>query len=366
MATYTRSQALKIATSSPWTRDLRHVTAKIPKAWSKSRVEADPVVDAVKVKDRVKWWNIVPGDRVRMRGDPDGTIREVMKINKLSNTVSLKNSRSDEDTTKRRPVPDMDVHYSQCQLFVRNQQFPPLPGQTEPRVLPIFATRLGASAPSWNALVRRYDWNRFAVNTTPRLPGYSKDAPEKIVVPWPEEVKKDASKATLYDTPQDVVAECTYTPPPLPSRTTSPIPKAPSEHEYIKALKTRTEIDASLPIEVHVRKELVNPHSRAKKQARWQAHQVYKRSIQTAMVQAEYKELKGRTRREARAEALWKWRQRLADERKQEMMRRWRLRGAEAKLKMKRMRKGKKRDRIHQKLRQLVLEPSSNQVIPRK
>ncbi len=43
-----------------------------------------------KPKDRIKFWNIVPGDFVKLRNDSKGTVHEVHKINKLSNRVILK------------------------------------------------------------------------------------------------------------------------------------------------------------------------------------------------------------------------------------------------------------------------------------
>lgn len=45
------------------------------------------------VKDRIKKWNIVPGDLVRVRGDRDHTIREVFGVNKFKNRVYFKESQ---------------------------------------------------------------------------------------------------------------------------------------------------------------------------------------------------------------------------------------------------------------------------------
>lgn len=87
---YSRFQALRAATATPWTKDLRHVKAAIPRPWARPLNGAGPRVKSVKPKDRIKWWNIVPGDQVRLRGDPEGTVHEVRKINKLSNRVFLK------------------------------------------------------------------------------------------------------------------------------------------------------------------------------------------------------------------------------------------------------------------------------------
>ena len=89
-AGFSRKQALSASSSSPWTRDLRHVTAVIPRFWTKKNVWGDRYVKAVKNSERIKWWNIVPGDRVRVLGDPESTIHEVSQINRLTNRVYLK------------------------------------------------------------------------------------------------------------------------------------------------------------------------------------------------------------------------------------------------------------------------------------
>lgn len=80
-----------IGQNTPWTRDLRHVTAVIPRLWNKSRQTwLEPKFKDVKPKERIKWWNIVPGDSVRVLGDPDGLVQQVHAINKFSNRVFLK------------------------------------------------------------------------------------------------------------------------------------------------------------------------------------------------------------------------------------------------------------------------------------
>ena len=42
------------------------------------------------IRDRIKWWNIVPGDKVRIRGDKSNTIQEVYSVNKFANHVFLR------------------------------------------------------------------------------------------------------------------------------------------------------------------------------------------------------------------------------------------------------------------------------------
>lgn len=171
--------------------------------------------------------------------------------------------------------------------------------------------------------------------------------------------------ATEYDSTAEAVAEVTYIPPALPESIKAQVPSPLSEQLYIKSLsKASSRVDVGQPVEVFVHKELTNPHSRAKKQQRWQAFQLYKRSLLQDVIKAELKDLKGRTRREARAEATWKWKQKLAEERKAEMKRRWKNRGEEAALKSKKVRKQRKQTRLENKLRDLVLQGAPNQVIP--
>lgn len=155
----------------------------------------------------------------------------------------------------------------------------------------------------------------------------------------------------------------TYQKPLIPSDPVA-LPSVASEQEYIRSLKKRSAFDLAAPVEVYVAKELSNPHSRALKQARWQAYQLYKKSLLQQMVKDEYKVLAGRTRAEARAEATWKWKARLIEERRAELKRREEVSGREAKKVAKRARKAKKVARINNKLRSLVLDDARNQVLP--
>jgi len=164
------------------------------------------------------------------------------------------------------------------------------------------------------------------------------------------------------------VLEVTYVPPQLPTYThfSEPAPAKPSENDYIKSLSNSEDspYDPTLPAEIFLSNELANPHSRAKKQARWQAHQEYKRSLLSQFIATELKDLQGRTRREARAEATWKWRHKLEEDRKAELRRRWKNRGAEADLLRKKARKTRKESKQREKLRNLVLPVAPNQVVP--
>ena len=89
----TAVQVRNAITSSPWTKDFRHLEP-FPLSYLKRYSFKDIIVKAAKPKDRIKYWNIVPGDRVRITGDKAGQVLEVAKINKLSNRIYLKGGAS--------------------------------------------------------------------------------------------------------------------------------------------------------------------------------------------------------------------------------------------------------------------------------
>jgi hypothetical protein len=187
-------------------------------------------------------------------------------------------------------------------------------------------------------------------------------------------------EATLYTAKAEDVMAITYKPFALLSAEPSILasasagaaeePKAKAnkseEDEYIESVldPQKRAYDATAPMELHLQKELSNPHSRAKKQARWQAAFVRQRELLARYVREELKDLKGRTRREARAEAVWKWRERLAADRRAEKKRRWIHRGGEAALLKRRARGARKERKLDERLRNLVLNQAPNQVIP--
>jgi hypothetical protein len=161
----------------------------------------------------------------------------------------------------------------------------------------------------------------------------------------------------------------TYEPFALPSETSASAGAAVSagkseENAYIQSVldPKNGAYDATTAMELHLQKELSNPHSRAKKQARWQAALAARQELLTQYVRRELKDLKGRTRREARAEAVWKWRERLAADRREEKKRRWIHRGGEAALLGQRAREARKERKRDERLRNLVLKEAPNQV----
>ncbi len=173
-------------------------------------------------------------------------------------------------------------------------------------------------------------------------------------------------EATLYTAKAEDVMAVTYKPFALPSDTSAAAPKENQENDYIQSVldpKKRT-YDAATPMELHLQKELSNPHSRAKKQARWQAVFARRRELLAEYMRRELKDLKGRTRREARAEAVWKWRERLAADLREEKKRRWIHRGGEAALLRRKARGARKERKREERLRNVVLQEAPNQIIP--
>lgn len=84
-------QVLKATTSLPYTRDFKHLLT-FPRYWLKRHDWNDPKIKSVPPKDRIKFWNIVPGDTIADRRDPQKILREVLAINKFSNRVFLKDA----------------------------------------------------------------------------------------------------------------------------------------------------------------------------------------------------------------------------------------------------------------------------------
>jgi hypothetical protein len=121
----------------------------------------------------------------------------------------------------------------------------------------------------------------------------------------------------------------------------------------------------SPPIEGYLFRELANPHSRAKKIARWKTFQFIKRARLAEMTSEELKNLNGRTQREARAEAAWKWRQQMDEEIAAQKKRRWKHKAAEVKMEKQQKRRARKEAKQRQRLSALALKEEPNQVIPK-
>lgn len=98
---------------------------------------------------------------------------------------------------------------------------------------------------------------------------------------------------------------------------------------------------------------------------RWQSHQTYKKSLLRDYITAEMRELNGRSTKEARAEATFKWREKLSAEEEAERRRRWLTLAVAEKAKKKKARKTKRETKMRDQLTQLRLWEAPNQVIPK-
>ncbi|EAU84311.1 hypothetical protein CC1G_01307 [Coprinopsis cinerea okayama7 len=357
---FTRRAAIDATTTSPYLTNFNHLLP-IPKAWRHRRSLQDPKLKSVRTRDRIRCWNIVPGDQIRLRGDKSNTLHEVLSINRLSNRVFVKGAvnTSDSDVTKNK-----NYHYSRCQLFVGNYEFPSESGIGK-EVKPVFAERVSATRARWNYLQGRFAWTRFATKTTPRVPWEEKD----IVIPWPKPEKPTLPDPTNYDTPREVVAQLTYQMPRFSQSMLGPVPRPPSEQDFLTSLYNPGYTVQSLegaPLEVYLNKELSNPHARAKKQRRWQLRRANERARFLEAVQEELKHPDGRTEREIKAEVAHRLRQEKVAEQKAVKKMRWKNRIGEVNMIRKARKQAQKEERQRRRLTELSLEDSDpNQVIPK-
>ena len=60
----------------------------------------------------------------------------------------------------------------------------------------MFATRIGCTAPKFVVRLGRFDWERYAVQTSPRLGEQGKKI--RIPIPWPEPSKPTIPGSKLW------------------------------------------------------------------------------------------------------------------------------------------------------------------------
>lgn len=134
---------------------------------------------------------------------------------------------------------------------------------------------------------------------------------------------------------------------------------------YNPGYKAASSLDDA-PLEVYLEKELSNPHSRAKKQKRWQFRRANEKHVFNERVAEEVKISSGRPEREIRAEVAHRLRQELKEHQHEEKKMRWKNRIGDITAMRKARKKVKKEERHRRKLTQLVLEDDDpNQVIPK-
>lgn len=140
------------------------------------------------------------------------------------------------------------------------------------------------------------------------------------------------------------------------------------ERDYLRASLDPTlwaNLPANLPMEVFLIRELANPHSRAKKQARWQARLAAEGQLRIQMTREEVKDLRGRKRAVARREAIFRWKARIEGEKKQRARAAWIKRGGLEDQARNERRKVKRAATKERKLREVVLPSKArNQLAP--
>ncbi|KAH9482483.1 hypothetical protein JR316_0004583 [Psilocybe cubensis] len=362
---FTKKSVLSAATQSSVTTHFNHLRP-IPRAWVIRRSKYDPKIKSVRPADRIKWWNIAPGDQIRLRGDPESIIHEVLSINRLSNRVFLKNT-VEESSAEGQPPKSKNYHYSRCQLYLGEFE---VPTPDDPSGLlsfqHVFALRIGTTQPYWDYRLHRYVWKRYAVKTVPKL--QPSEYGKKIFIPWPKKPERKYPEAGLYDTLAEDVAKITYKLPHFNPDKLEPLPPIPSEAEYLDHIYNphRTPYyDPSAPFEVYLQPDLANPHSRAKKLERWKQYQAGIHNLLKKITAYELANLDGRTVKQARSDAAFKWREQVKEEQAKKKKARWMHSAQMLKWERKNAKKEKKEDRQRRRLTELMLEDEPNQVIPK-
>ena len=136
--------------------------------------------------------------------------------------------------------------------------------------------------------------------------------------------------------------------------------------DYVRMIRKEIPYSQSFPMEHFIARELSNPHSREKKRQRYLAAKAKQAILLQKYIATELsKRIEGRSRREAVAEATYKWKERMRLDRKAELKKRWVARGLKARLERRRRRAAEKEEAEKKKLRELILREAPNQVVPR-
>ncbi|KIJ32340.1 hypothetical protein M422DRAFT_184625 [Sphaerobolus stellatus SS14] len=363
----------------PWSKSFNHLQdlpprmkkmlAKYPHKKSAEEERLSVLRQIVPVKDRIKLWNIVPGDMIRVCGEEDN-IRQVFGVNKFKNLVYLRNTKNNDDENEEVPSNPPSVHYSKCELFLGEREFPPAPGETEGFAVPVFATKITCTTPRYDPFMRRYDWTRRALETDPPLLGMEK---EGMVIPWPTYTKPTLPPLNPdMDTPATAAKEVTWNPTTLFYPPSSPKKVKALEDAYLRHINPSAtgiptmeyEPTRLPPMEYMIATELSNPHGGTRRKLRAEARLEERKKARSEFFKAELANLDGRTRKEAGIEAEFKWKERLRHEKKVATRLAWIKRGARAKVLWKRERKAKKENRQLEQLKSLELLPADNQSLP--
>lgn len=172
----------------------------------------------------------------------------------------------------------------------------------------------------------------------------------------------------MYDTSAEDVARVTYQLPEFNvGANVNLVPRQIEEREYLDTIYNPhlgLDYDASLPVEIFLEEELANPHSRAKKLERYHKYQANIKLLLKRITAQELKHLDGRTVRQAKADAAFKWREQVNEERSKKKKTRWMHTAQVQKWERKTNSRTKKEERQRRRLAELVLADEPNQVIP--
>lgn len=89
---FSKNELRNIVSNSTITNNFRHLLPISKRFLKKSPAEGNSI-KAAPARDRIKWWNVVPGDQVRVMGDREMPVREVLAVNKVSNRVFLQSDK---------------------------------------------------------------------------------------------------------------------------------------------------------------------------------------------------------------------------------------------------------------------------------
>jgi len=176
------------------------------------------------------------------------------------------------------------------------------------------------------------------------------------------------SAAGIYDTPRDEVARLTYQLPTFDPSPSGPILRPPPEEEYLSLLYNPhlgKSYDGSFPFEVYLDRELANSHSRAKKLERFKIYQANTQLLLKKIMAEELQNLDGRNVRQAKADAAFRWREQVKEDKEKKKKARWMHSARTAELDRKASKRTKKDERKRRLLTEMVLKEEPNQFIPK-
>ncbi|KAH8830589.1 hypothetical protein DL96DRAFT_1593561 [Flagelloscypha sp. PMI_526] len=336
-----------------------------------------PLLGPLKIpppQDRIKQWNIVPGDKVGVRGDEDSSkVWDVAAVDRVLNTVLLTDTSGQAKNLLVRPPEDLGedkddtptghraVPYWNCKLLLGYRELPE-PHSGEMNNIPFFAKRMRKTPPKYDGYSHSWTWKRYAIAIEPRIPGYKLQSS----IPWPKPPPKQHLPRTPKDTPLEVVQQVTYKPPLFSTDLYGPRPLPPPKEDFLFQIMNPhlpKVYHGTQPVEVHLVDELSNPHARAKKIQRWQKTLENRKALLGSLI-AEQKRLYRLTDREARAQAIVLWKEKIEQaqksKKKQLLKMRMEAKGHSKKLK----RKAMKAEKTKRKLRELNLAAAPNQYLP--